>query len=343
MWQVLQVFFSWVSLVSQSLKNPTKVKMFRRSGDKKKDDKKNDSNDPWDRIRKIMGTAGREKTCVVTNLDYMKTSKQAYVFSRNRASREQTHISNRTPDYSHIKDVILCGTAAKNCSKGSKFEIALKSDQSDLLAFLCFVLGKIKDLNSRAPRCLPNIAKFLIMGTFVENFEKSVDVGAKNFCFLELPTVVNLDYSVPQRSGQSHPRLFMMSRATDDYDLSKQIMNSKLSQELNTIGRAFGFIEDMEDALKSGGNGLAKYLAKMYPGRHVALPPISKDSKVLYLRCEWLTPKELLTPGILQMEMCKGRPLKTFHETTEEKATSTASLERLSRVDAETGGWVMQW
>eukprot|EP00938_MAST-03A_sp_MAST-3A-sp1_P001477 g1477.t1 len=218
-----------------------------------------------------MGTAGREKTCVVTNLDYMKTSKQA------------------------------------------------------------------------APRCLPNIAKFLIMGTFVENFEKSVDVGEKNFCFLELSTSVNIDYSRPQRTGQSHPRLFMMSRATDDYDLSKHIANPKLSQELNAIGRTFGFIEDMEDALKSGGNGLAKYLAKMYPGRHVALPPISKDSKVLYIKCEWLTPKELLTPGILQRELCRGRPLKTFHETTEEKATSTASLERLSRVDAETGGWVMQW
>ena len=75
--------YSSVSLSLSILKKPTKVKMFRRifrRGDKKKDDKKNDSNDPWDRIRKIMGTAGREKTCVVTNLDYMKTSKQAYVF-----------------------------------------------------------------------------------------------------------------------------------------------------------------------------------------------------------------------------------------------------------------------
>ena len=122
------------------LKNPTKVKMFRRifrRGDKKKDDKKNDSNDPWDRIRKIMGTAGREKTCVVSNLDYMKTSKQAYVFSRNRASREQTHISNRTPDYSHIKEVVLCGNGLWSYGKGRKFEIPLKVDRSNFIVFLC--------------------------------------------------------------------------------------------------------------------------------------------------------------------------------------------------------------
>ena len=41
--------------------------------------KKDDGNDPWDGIRRNMGT-GRVKSCVVTKLNYMKKSKQAYVF-----------------------------------------------------------------------------------------------------------------------------------------------------------------------------------------------------------------------------------------------------------------------
>ena len=52
--------------------------------------KKDDGNDPWDGIRRNMGT-GRVKSCVVTKINYMKKSKQAYIFflSRNRTSREQ--------------------------------------------------------------------------------------------------------------------------------------------------------------------------------------------------------------------------------------------------------------
>ena len=318
--------------------------------------KKDDGNDPWDGIRRNMGT-GRVKSCVVTKINYMKKSKQAYVFFSLEIERQENkcHVSNRTPDYSHIKEVVLCGNGLWSYGKGRKFEIPLKNDRSNFIVFLCFVLGKIKDLNSRAPRSLPNIAKYLITRTFPENFRtfvqnagRYVDLwGTKgDFCFLQLYTVVNQDPDVPQRSGMSHPRLFMMSRATNDYDLSKLIINPKLSQELKGFGRTFVFIEDMEDALISGGgNGLANFLAAKYPGRHIALPPISKDSKVLYLRCEWITPKQLFTPGLLQMEVCKGRPLKTCREeTTEEKATtSTASLERVSRAAADTGGWVMQW
>ena len=47
--------------------------------------KKDDGNDPWDGIRRNMGT-GRVKSCVVTKLNYMKKSKQAYVFSLSKSN-----------------------------------------------------------------------------------------------------------------------------------------------------------------------------------------------------------------------------------------------------------------
>ena len=95
--------------------------------------------------------------------------------------------------------------------------------------------------------------------------------------------------------------------------------------------------------MSGGGNGLAKYLSKIYPGTHTALPPISKEeSKTLYLKCEWLTPAQLRSPGILQVQMVKGRPLKTeICETAAEEKISTATLERVSNVDANISGWVV--
>eukprot|EP00938_MAST-03A_sp_MAST-3A-sp1_P001476 g1476.t1 len=118
--------------------------------------------------------------------------------------------------------------------------------------------------------------------------------------------------------------------------------DGKLADELKR--KCFGFIEDMEDAfISGGGNGLAKYLATIHPGRHVALPPI--DSKTLYLRYQWYEPSELYRPGILKPLMMRGRPLKmdVLLCSTVEKKEATASLEHVSRVDAETGGWVVSW
>ena len=248
---------------------------------------------------------------------------------------------NRAPDYSHIKEVILCGTSFRQLSdEAPKFEIGLGSDQSDLLAFVCFVL---KALSARAPRSLPNIAKYLITGRFVENFNERIDAGEKDFCFLRLRTLSNRDRSMPQRSGQSTPSLFMMSKKIANHKSS--FMRDNLAKELVSYGRIYGYIEDMEDIFMSGGgNGLAKYLARINPGRHIALPPIPKSSKTLYLECDWLTPDQLRTPGILRAQMRRGRPLKTkICETAAEEKTSTATLERVSNVDADIGGWVMSW
>ena len=266
--------------------------------------------------------------------------------------KEQTRFSNRTPDYSHIKEVKLVENSSIPSTTDDKLreflavEIGLGSDQSDLFTFLCFVL---KDLNLRAPRSLPNIAKYLLTGTFVENFEKN-DVGIelyKGFCFLELSTVSNIDYSIPRKTGKSRTRVFMMSRATGDYVISEKIRRTKdgkLANELKHRRRCFGYVEDMEDAfISGGGNGLAKYFATINPGRHIALPPI--DSETLYLKFDCYRPNELYRPGILRRVMRKGRPLKTsVCGTLEEKeATTTACVERVSRVDAETGGWVVSW
>ena len=42
--------------------------------------------------------------------------------------------------------------------------------------------------------------------------------------------------------------------------------------------------------------------------------------------------------------MRKGRPLKTkICETAAEEKISTATLEQVSNVDADIGGWVMSW
>ena len=267
------------------------------------------------------------------------------VRSKNENANEQipneSH-QNRAPDYSHIKEVILCGTNFRELSdEAPKFEIGLGSDQSDLLAFVCFVL---KALSARAPRSLPNIAKYLITGRFVENFNERIDAGEKDFCFLRLETVTNPDMSVPQHTGQSFPSIFMMSKKIVNYKLP-YMQRDNLAKELSSYRRIYGYIEDMEDVFMSGGgNGLAKYLATINPGRHIALPPISKSSKTLYLECDWVTPDQLRTPGILRAQMRRGLPLKTkICETAAEEKTSTATLERVSNVDADIGGWVMSW
>ena len=221
-------------------------------------------------------------------------------------------------------------------------EIGLGGDQSDLFTFLCFVLN---DLNLRSPRSLPIIAKYLLTGTFVENFEKSIDVGTKDFCFLQLMSRQNPDYSIPQRTGQSSVRVFMMSRATGNFVVSEKMRRTKdgkLADELKHKGKCFGYIEDMGYALTYGGaNSLAKYFATLNPGNHIALPPV--DSKTLYLTYDWIQPRDLYRPGILKPVMRRGRPLKMSVCDTVEEKEATASLERVSCVDAESGGWVVSW